>query len=189
MSKVIYENTLETENSIKDFVLEGEAAISFDRRIMTISSSGESVLWCTKTMPADIRIDWEFRPLVDDGSAELHFAAKNSGQMEEFLLSYYKRFTEEYRQFHTCALYKNSWDNLVYRGADPLPAGSDDVLWYQMSVVKRASDVFFGINNMEVLHFHDDGISQGELLTGGNIGFGQFKGSVAQYRNLKVTWI
>ena len=189
MARVIYENALDSEKSISDFALEGEAVISFPKGEMKMESSNESVLWCKPPFPADVRIDWEFKPLTDEGSAELHFAAKNAGEIQEFILSYYRRITEDDRAFHTCGLYKNSWDNLVYRGADPLPAGSSDLVWYPMSVVKRSKDVYFGINNMEILHFHDDGLTMGEILTGGNIGFGQYQGTKAMYRNLKVTWI
>jgi hypothetical protein len=39
------------------------------------------------------------------------------------------------------------------------------------------------------VHYRDDGISLGEILTGGHMGFGQMPGTTAFYRNLKVTWI
>ena len=188
MSRVIYENTLSNESDIKDLILEGNAEISFAEGAMKIDAQEEAVLWCTKSLPADVRIDWEFKPLTDAGTAQLHFAAKNTGVITEFLLSYYNRTTAEERSFHTCSLYKNSPENLVYRGADPMAFVPEDV-WYDLSVVKRGKDVFFGINNLEVLHFHDDGITLGEILTGGNMGFGQLPGSAAMYRNLKVTWI
>ena len=58
-----------------------------------------------------------------------------------------------------------------------------------MTIVKRSKDVFYGVNNMEVLHFHDDGMFHGEILTGGNVAFRQTGSLWAEYRNLKITWI
>ena len=154
-----------------------------------MESAAETVLWYTKPLPADIRIDWEFKPLSDTGIAQLHFAAKNAGDMiSEFLLSYYNRGSAAERSFHTCSLYKNGYDNLVYKGADPM-AGAGQEGFYRLSVVKRGKDVFYGINNMELLHYHDDGITLGDFLTGGNMGLGQLPGTTALYKNLKVTWI
>ena len=189
MPRVIYENALSGESDIKDLVLEGNADISFSGDAMCISSVGEAVLWYTKPLPADVRIDFEFKPLSDAGRAQLHFAAKNAGdRISEFLLSYYNRESERERSFHICALYKNGYENLVYRGADPM-AGAGMGEFYKLSVVKRGKEVFYGINNMELLHYHDDGITLGDILTGGNMGLGQLPGTVALYKNLKVSWI
>ena len=189
MSRVIYENALNNESDVKDLILEGGADISFSGGAMCMSSSEEAALWYTKPLPADVRIDWEFKPLGDAGTALLHFAAKNAGdRISEFLLSYYNRGSKEERSFHTCALYKNGLENLVYKGADPM-AGSAEEVFYRLSLVKRGKDVFYGINNLELLHFHDDGITLGEILTGGNMALGQLPGTTAFYRNLKVTWI
>jgi hypothetical protein len=68
-------------------------------------------------------------------------------------------------------------------------AGAGEDEWYHLSMVKRGKDVFYGIDNLELLHYHDDGITLGDILTGGNMGLGQFPGTVALYRNLKVSWI
>ncbi len=189
MSKVIYENSLADEKDFKDFILEGDAWISFEDNAMRIESVEDATLWCTKALPADIRIDWEFRPVKEPGVAMMYFAAKSSDTPCCFVLSYFNRSTEEERSFHTCSLYKNSWENQVSKSADPMAGGGEDANWYRMSIVKRGKDVFYGINNMEILHFHDDGTTLGDILTGGNIGFGQFSDTAALYRNLKVTWI
>jgi hypothetical protein len=189
MPRVIYENALSSESDIKDLVLEGDAYISFSGDAMCIDSREEAVLWYTKPLPADVRIDWEFKPCADAGIAQLHFAAKNAGdRISEFLLSYFNRESEIERSFHTCSLYKNGYENLVYKGADPM-AGAGKGEFYKLSVVKRGKEVFYGINNMELLHYHDDGITLGDILTGGNMGLGQLPGTVALYKNLKVSWI
>ena len=189
MPRVIYDNALSSESDIKDLALEGEGTISFTEGAMRMEAADEAVLWYTKPLPADVRIDWEFKPLSDSGTAQLHFAAKNMGdRISEFLLSYYNRQTPEEISFHTCSLYKDGLQNLIYRGADPMAGAAEDT-WYRLSMVKRGKDVFYGINNLELVHFHDDGITLGEILTGGNMALGQLPGTTAFYRNLKVTWI
>ncbi|WP_022764534.1 DUF1961 family protein [Butyrivibrio sp. XPD2006] len=189
MSRVIYENALDNELDIKDLSFEGNGGISFAGGAMRMTSAEETVLWYTKPLPADVRIDWEFKPLSDSGTAQLHFAAKNAGdKISEFLLSYYNRGLAEERSFHTCSLYKNGPENMVYKGADPMAGAAEDT-WYRLSMVKRGKDVYYGINNLELVHFHDDGITLGEILTGGNMGLGQLSGTEALYKNLKVTWI
>ena len=189
MSRVIYENALDNELDIKDLILEGEGEVSFTGGAMRMTSAGETVLWYTKPLPADVRIDWEFKPVSTTGACHLHFAAKNVDEkISEFLLAYYNRMTADEMSFHTCSLYKNGLENLVYKGADPMAGAAEDT-WYRLSMVKRGKDVFYGINNLELVHFHDDGITLGEILTGGNMALGQLPGTTAFYRNLKVTWI
>ena len=86
--------------------------------------------------------------------------------------------TPEDRAFHTCSLYKNSFENLVYKGGDTMATVAESEL-YEVSVVKRGKDIFYGINNREVVHFHYDGITLGKILTGGIMGFVQQSGTTA----------
>ncbi len=192
MSKVVYKNALKSQEDLTEFIIEGAADISFDQGFMQVVTVTEASIWCPKTFPADIRIDWEFRPIKQPGASELIFAAKKSRDgesLDAFLLSYFIRRNKHEARFHTSCLYKNSEENLLFRGADPVPDASEDLPWYRLSMVKRVSDVFYGINNLEVLHFHDDGLSHGEALTGGNMAIRQSGKCIMQYRNLKVTWI
>ncbi len=192
MSVVVYENPLAGAGDISDFYIEGQADISFDGGAMRVKTEDEAVIWCPKSLPADIRIDWDYRPLKEPGASELIFAAKQSVESDEaiaYLLSFFQRRNDSERSFHTSSLYKNSEGDLLFRGGDPLPDASETLSFYHMSIVKRAKDVFYGVNNMEVLHFHDDGMSHGEILTGGNVAFRQSGSLWAEYKNLKITWI
>ena len=192
MSVVICENALNSAEDIKEFYIDGQGDISFDTGAMRVRSGEEISIWCPKALPSDVRIDWEFRPVKEPGTAELIFAAKQSRDersLDAYLLSYFKRSNDVERSFHTSCLYKNADDSLLFKGADPLPGASEELPWYSMSVVKRAKDVFFGVNNLEILHFHDDGITHGDLLTGGNVAFRQMGNMTAEYRNLKIKWI
>ncbi|WP_155840138.1 DUF1961 family protein [Butyrivibrio sp. MC2021] len=212
MSKLIYDNPLSCEKDIKDFVLEGQADISFKGGVMRLSGDSKFVLWCPSVFPADIRIEWEFRPIQEPGLAMLFFAAKprsgpgsifdsslsprtgeyeqyHSGDINAFHLSYFRRREPSERSFHTCNLRKSVGAYLVGQGADPIPDASMDAEWYRMTVIKRGARVSFLINNLSILEFYDDGMTFGDILTGGNIGFRQLPFMVAEYRNLKVTWI
>ncbi|WP_022777832.1 DUF1961 family protein [Butyrivibrio sp. AE3009] len=220
MPKIICNNPLSCEDDIKDFVLEGEADISFSGGAMRLASKRPSsegqkanfVLWCPKVFPADIMIEWEFRPIREPGLAMLFFAAKpkngpgsifdgallrrtgeyeqyHSGDLNTYHLSYFRRKEPSERGFHTCNLIKSYGGFLVSQGADPIPDASENADWYNMRVVKRGSKVSFYINDLQIFDFYDDGMTFGDLLTGGNIGFRQLSPMVAEYRNLKVTWI
>ena len=220
MPKIICNNPLSCEDDIKDFVLEGEADISFSGGAMRLASKRPSsegqkanfVLWCPKVFPADIMIEWEFRPIREPGLAMLFFAAKpkngpgsifdgaiakrtgeyeqyHSGDINTYHLSYFRRKEPSERGFHTCNLRKSYGGFLVSQGADPIPDASENADWYNMRVVKRGSKVSFYINDLQIFDYYDDGMTFGDLLTGGNIGFRQLSPMVAEYRNLKVTWI
>ncbi len=220
MSKVIYENPLSSEDDIKDFVLEGKANISFPEGAMRLenalsASEGQKanfVLWCPVAFPADVRIEWEFKPIKEPGLAMLFFAAKarnsgedifdeslekrtgeyrqyHSGDINAFHVSYFRRKEPDERAFHTCNLRKSYGFHLVCQGADPIPDASPDAEWYKIKVVKNKDKVSFYVNDLQIFEFVDDGRSYGDLLTGGNVGFRQLAPMIAEYRNLKVTWI
>ena len=102
MPRVIYENTLDKDSDIKDLSLEGAGEISFAEGAMKIVSAEDAVLWYVKPLPADVRIDWEFKPLSTSGVCQLHFAAKNADdRISEFLLSYYNRMTADDMSLYT----------------------------------------------------------------------------------------
>lgn len=109
MSKIIYENPLSSAEDIKDFILEGKAKISFENGAMRLENelSAEEgqkanfVLWCPQSFPADVKIEWEFRPIKEPGLAMMFFAAKaRSGAVDLFDQSLERR-TGEYRQYHS----------------------------------------------------------------------------------------
>ena len=88
MSRVIYENGHNNESDINNLILEGSSEISFANIAMTIKSEEEAVMWCTKSLPADVRIDWEFKPVGDISANDLYFVAKKTGEITYFLFSY-----------------------------------------------------------------------------------------------------
>lgn len=219
MSKVIYENPLNSQECIGDFILEGKAEISFPEGAMRLKNAlspeegqkANFVLWCPVSFPSDVRIDWEFRPLEEPGLAMMFFAAKgrsgvsifdetlskrtgeykqyHSGDINAFHVSYFRRKEPDERAFHTCNLRKSYGFHLVTQGADPIPDASPDSQWYEISVVKKSGKVTFFVGGLQIFEFDDDGVTYGDILTGGCIGFRQLAPMVAEYRNLRVTWL
>ncbi|MCR4756601.1 MAG: YesU family protein [Butyrivibrio sp.] len=220
MSKIIYENPLSSAEDIKDFILEGKAKISFENGAMRLENelSAEEgqkanfVLWCPQSFPADVKIEWEFRPIKEPGLAMMFFAAKarsgavdlfdeslekrtgeyrqyHSGDINAFHVSYFRRKEPDERAFHTCNLRKSYGFHLVCQGADPIPDASVDSEWYKITVLKTKNKVLFLVNDLQIFEFIDDGMTYGNLLTGGNVGFRQLAPMIAEYRNLTVTWI
>ena len=119
MSRVIYENGHNNESDINNLILEGSSEISFANIAMIIKSEEEAVMRCTKSLPADVRIDWEFKAVGDISANDLYFAVK---KWRDYVISFFllERMTPEERAFHTFSLYKNSFENLVYKGADTM---------------------------------------------------------------------
>lgn len=214
--ELIYSNPLSSEEDIKDFVLEGEASISFNNGCMRMQNklaaeNGQKanyVLWCPVDFPDNIRIEWDFKPIEEPGLCILFFAAKgingesifdnslkdrtgeypqyHHGDINAFHVSYFRRKEPDERKFHTCNLRKSYGFNLVAQGADPIPDTADVSEMYHIAVVKKTNNVCFVINGLEVFRFIDDGQTYGEILTGGKIGFRQLAPLIAEYANLKV---
>jgi hypothetical protein len=142
--------------------------------------------WCPKALPSDVKIEWDFMPVNGTGSAALTFSQKDENA---FHVLYFRREDDEQKRFHLCHLIKDLGGNIVATGADPLPDISDNPSWYHMTILKKAKDVVFFIDDLEVLYFSDDGLKYGDYLTGGTLGIRHSSTLKAQYRNLRITWI
>ena len=216
MEKLLYSNPLATQGDICDFVMEGQARISFPEGAMRLENAltqnlgqkANYVLWCPKEFPADIRVEWDFKPLSDVGLCILFFAAAgkdgrdlfdpslsprtgeypqyHSGDINAFHVSYFRRKELDERAFHTCNLRKSCGFHLVSQGADPLPEAKDATDFYHIEVIKQGNVVEFAINGLKLFRFEDDGTTYGPVLGGGKIGFRQLAPLTAEYKNLKV---
>lgn len=216
MERLIYENPLARPEDIEGFVLEGTADIQFDGACMTMKNAldGELgqkanyVLWCPEEFPEDIRVEWEFQPVTDYGLCILFFAARgkdgkdlfdpslsprtgeypqyHSGDIHAFHVSYFRRKEPDERLFHTCNLRKSYGFHLTAQGADPIPSAQDAREFYRMAVTKQGREIRFFVNDLCVFVYEDDGVTYGELLKGGKIGFRQLAPLTAHYRNLRV---
>ncbi|WP_017257342.1 DUF1961 family protein [Pedobacter arcticus] len=213
---LIYENPLASTEDLKNFHLEGEAALSFENGKLrmqnkldpALGQKSNFVLWCPKKFPADIVIRWKFRPLSEPGLAMMFFAANGKdgqdlfdkrlairkgeynqyhhGDMNAFHLAYFRRRYDTERAFHLCNLRKSYGANIVAQGADPIPSVSDILYPMEMKIVKSKATITFYINDLLVLTYADDGQKFGSLLKGGYLGFRQMAPLIAEYWDLKI---
>jgi len=97
--ETIYENALASPADLRNFRMEGEAAVTFPQGRMRLEGTldpGEDgdgpanqkaniVYWCPEAFPDNIRISWDFYPLREPGLCILFFAA--TGKNGEDVLS------------------------------------------------------------------------------------------------------
>ena len=79
LGKLLYENPLASADDIRDFRVEGKAAITFPRGRMRMENAlerdkeigvhGNFILWCPLDFPDNIAVSWDFRPMTDAGLA------------------------------------------------------------------------------------------------------------------------
>lgn len=216
LTRLLYDNPLSSEECLEDFVLEGDALMSFPKgrlRLENAKSAKEGqkanyVLWCPEEFPSDVRIEWKFWPVREPGLCILFFAARgrrnedifdkslqvrtgeypmyHHGDINAFHISYFRRKEEDERAFHTCNLRKSYGFHLVAQGGDPVPDVKDSRGPYHMRVIKLGQDIRFTINDMEIFHYEDDGITYGPLLAGGKAGFRQLAPMIGEYADMRV---
>jgi len=210
---VIYENNLECPDDIKDFIMEGEAIITFPNNRLRMENklspeegqASNYVFWCPIDFPDSVVYTWDFYPISEPGLAMFFFSAKgrnnedifdislkprdgqyaqyHSSDINAFHASYFRRKYESERSFHTCNLRKSCGFHLVAQGADPIPSVEDAISPYKIKVIKDKKDVKFYVNDLLIYHFTDDGA----ILAGGKIGFRQMAPLIAEYSSFKVT--
>ena len=216
MKKLIYENPLACAEDLKDFILEGQAAMSFPQGRLRLENKLDAseqqkanyVLWCKEDFPSDVCIEWDFWPVKQPGLCIMFFAAKgrngedlfdpslqkrtgeyplyHHGDIDAFHISYFRRKEADEKAFHTCNLRKSYGFYMAAQGGDPIPDVQDAVGPYHLTVEKKGDVVRFIINDLEVLKYVDDGVTYGPKLTGGKIGFRQLAPFIGEYKDLKV---
>ncbi len=214
--KLIYENPLSSKEDISSFILEGKAEIDFIDNSMQLKNAianeegqkANYVLWCPITFPENIKIEWEFKPLSNDGLCIMFFSADgqnavdlfdtslkprtgeypqyHSSDINAFHVSYFRRKELDEKSFHTCNLRKSNGFHLVAQGADPIPCSYHVSDFYKITITKFDNTINFFVNNLCVFTYIDDGESYGKTLGEGKIGFRQLAPLVARYKNLKV---
>lgn len=217
MEKLIYENPLSSPDDVKDWIMEGKAKITFSNGKMVMESvldrshgqASNFVYWCNIKMPDNIKIEWDFSPLSEEGLAILFFAANgndnkdlfdenlekrtgpyiqyHSGDINAFHISYYRRSEKDELELNVANLRKSKGFHLVALGADPIPAAKyTSGKPYHLTIKKLTDTVIFIINGIEIFKYNDDSKTYGEHLTDGYIGFRQKTPLIGEYSNLKV---
>ncbi len=214
--KLLYENPLASENDISEFLMEGEGKVYFENGKMRLENGlpakegqkANYVFWLNRDFPEDVLISWKFKPIKEPGLAIMFFSAKgrngedifdeslakrtgeypqyHHGDINAFHVSYFRRKEADERAFHTCNLRKSYGFYLVSQGADPIPDADDCTDSYDIKVLKKGDTVSFYINELKVFEYVDDGVTFGERLKGGKIGFRQLAPMIGEYSDLKV---
>ena len=186
-TELIYENPLAAEADIKDFIMEGEAVITFPLGRMRLENKlsekegqkANYVLWCPEEFPSDVLITWDFYPVREPGLCMMFFAARGMGDQDlfdgslqkrtgeyvqyhhgdinAFHISYFRRKEPDERSFHTCNLRKSYGFHLTAQGGDPIPDVADAKPPYHIAVIKKGNVVRFLIDALEIFQFEDDG--------------------------------
>ena len=215
-TRLIYSNPLSKETDIKNFVLEGEAIISFPNGRMrmenalnpSLGQTSNFVFWCPEDFPPDISVRWKFLPIREPGLCILFFAAKginsedifdsrlqkrngnykqyHSSDINAYHVSYFRRKHPNERAFHTSNLRKSKGFHLVAQGADPIASVGDIINPYSMRLDKSGGNISFYVNDLLIFDWIDDGKTFGPILQGGKIGFRQMAPLQAEYFNLEV---
>jgi hypothetical protein len=211
----IYRNPLGKPEDVADFVLEGDAAVSFPlgrMRLENVRSPEEGQdanynYWLNKDFPSDIAIEWEFWPIREPGLAMFWFAAEGMngedlfdsklqprggrykhyiyGDINGYHLAYFRRRQPKERVMHLCNLRKSHGFHLVASAADPLPSAAEANPPYAIQLIKCGPHIQFRIRELIVLNWTDDG-EHGPPFGGGKIGFRQMAPLMAEYSNLVV---
>lgn len=216
LDSLIYKNPLASEDDVAAFVMEGDGAVTFPLGRMRLESTrhpseGQAaniVYWCRETFPDYIAIRWKFWPIRQPGLAIMFFSAAgrkgedlfdpslskrvgiydqyHSGDINAYHISYFRKSYPAERRFQTCNLRKSCGFHLVAQGADPLPSVEHSDPPYQIQIVKAGPYIEFSIDDLPILHFHDDGLTYGPVLGAGKIGFRQMSPLIAEYSDLEV---
>ncbi|WP_415378863.1 DUF1961 family protein [Halosimplex sp. TS25] len=209
----LYENPLAGPADVADFVLEGDAAVTFPHGRLRLESERRDgpqfVYWCPQSFPDGIAVSWEFWPVAARGLSTFFFAAEGrdgedlldpeladragaheaytAGDIDALHASYYRRHADDGADggLRTVTLRKSRGEHLVARGADPIPDAPVADPPYEITVVKDASHVALSVDDLPVLSWTDDERT-GPALRGGKIGFRQTAPLIGEYANLTV---
>ena len=214
---VIYANPLAGPEDVKDFIAEGSPVTSFLGGVMRLENALDPELgqaanylfWCPEKFPADVAIEWDFRPICEPGLAMMWFCANgqngkdlfdpslarregnyrqyHSGDIDGYHASYFRRKNVRHeRTFHTANLRKSCGFHLVCQGADPIPSVIDVLGSYHIQILKCGGRIRFSVNGLVLYDWVDDGRTYGPVLGDGYVGFRQMAPMIADYSNLTV---
>jgi hypothetical protein len=208
--KLIYENLLDNEKRVTDWVKEGPVDISFTNGVMQMRSQDfkeHIVFWCPEDFPESFIAEWDFEPLSYNGLAIVFFAAKGEGGEDIFdpslntrdgrfvnyikgdIVSYHVSYFANIEEFQMgrpdSNLRKN---NRFYRvGSGPVAIKPGDQGWHQLRIIKDKNRIQLFANGNIYLDWTDDAPDRyGKYHRDGKIGFRQMMPTIGAYRNFRV---
>lgn len=208
--ELLYENSLASEDAVKDWVMEGPGVTEFKDEWMHMYAPDEKyhhVFWCPQDFPASFIAEWELHNQeTDAGLCIIFFSALgNNGEsifdpsfperdgtfrgytkskhFNNYHISYYANGKDN-RAREISHLRKNSGFDKVQIGEPGIPIHSETI--HKMRVVKDWAHITCFVDGRKVIDWTDDGLEYGPVLKGGKIAFRQMKWTHFRYRNFKV---
>ncbi len=215
---IIYQNPLASPEDVVDWIREGSPVVSFPMGAMRLENgldpelgqAANYLFWCPQQLPADLAIDWDFRPIREPGLAMMWFCANgqggtdlfdpslaprdgnyrqyHSGDINGYHASYFRRKNVQHeRTFHTCNLRKSCGFHLVAQGGDPIPSVIDVLDSYHLQLIKCSNRIRLSINGLTIFDWlDDDPATTGPVHGAGYLGLRQMAPLIADYSNLTI---
>jgi hypothetical protein len=208
--QLIYQNTLGSQQAVKDWTMEGPGVTEFTDGWMRMYSPKEKfhhVFWCPNDFPESFIAEWEAQNLkTDAGLCIIFFATKGAKGESIFDPSFPKRdgtFTQYTKSnlfncYHisyyangrdnpgreTSHLRKNKGFNMVQELEPGIPLASTAV--HKLTLIKEQAHIVMFVDERKIIDWTDDGKKYGPVLQGGKMGFRQMEWTDFKYRNFKV---
>lgn len=207
--KLIYENSFDNRQLVKDWIMEGPGEVKFKNGWMEMYSpekKWDHVFWCPQIFPERFIAEWDIQSLnSEEGLIIVFFAATgskgqsifdpdlpkrdgtfkyyNRGQLNCYHISYYANNPKEADRGNS-HLRKDPTFELLQTGEEGIPTKSLSI--YHIRLIKDKGHIIMEVDKRKIIDYTDDGTKFGPVYQSGNIGFRQMRWSDFQYKNLKV---
>jgi hypothetical protein len=206
--KLIYKNSLDDHQAVKDWKMEGPGHLNFKNGWMEMYSpdkKGHHVFWCPRDFPASFIAEWEMQNIdTSNGFVIVFFNAKGtggedifdpalpardgtfeyytSGQINCYHISYYSNSPDTPRD--KSHLRKDPQFALLQRGEEGIAKKSTAI--HHIRLMKAKAYITMYVDNRKIIDYTDDAKAFGPVYGEGKIGFRQMKWTDFRYRNFKV---
>lgn len=207
--KLIYQSAMDTEASVRGWVMEGPGEVKFADGWMEMRSPDEEmhhVYWCPETLPSDFMAQWEMQNLhLEAGLCIVFFAATglegedvmdaslpkrdgtfkqyNDGELKNYHISYYAN-TPNVPDRPVTRLRKNPGKHIVQEGPPGIEVESDRV--HQITLIKNGAHIRLFVDDRLIIDWTDNGEINGPPLGAGKFALRQMQWTQFRYRNFKV---
>ncbi len=207
--QLVYQSAMDTEASVKDWVMEGPGQVEFADGWLEMRSPNEEmhhVYWCPETLPSDFMAQWEMQNLhLEAGLCIVFFAATgldgedvmdsslpkrdgtfsqyNNGSLKNYHISYYAH-NPKLPARPVARLRKNPGKHIVHEGPPGIHAESDRV--HKVTLIKNAAHIQLFVDERPIIDWIDNSEVNGPPLGAGKIALRQMQWTHFRYRNFKV---
>ena len=207
--KLVYHSAMDTDASVKDWVMEGPGKVEFADGWLEMRSPNEEmhhVYWCPETLPSDFVAQWEMQNLHSEaGLCIVFFAATglggedvmdsslpkrdgtfsqyNNGALKNYHISYYAH-NPKLPARPMSRLRRNPGKNIVFEGPPGINADSDRV--HKLTLIKNETHIKLFVDDRLIIDWIDNGDINGPSLGSGKIALRQMQWTHFRYRNFNV---